>query len=374
MAKIIISVTNDLLTDQRVHKVCASLQEVGYDLLLIGRRFHDSKPLERSYPTRRMRLIFNSSFLFYVEYNFRLFFYLLFSKADLFLSNDTDSLLANYLAATIRNKPLVFDAHEMFPEVPELTNRPFVKSVWTAIENCIFPKLKYAYTVCQSIADIYNKKYNINMQVVRNIPLACPAEGSEIICKIKNAQAINKKEGEYVLLYQGAINVGRGIEWMIEAMPFLDNFVFYIAGTGDKMQEMQALVREKKLQHRVIFLGRIPLEQLSEYTACADIGISFLENKGLNYYYSLPNRIFDFMRAQVPVIASDFPEISAVIKKYELGILIDHYEPQYIASVIKEMIKIPFDEQKYSIANSELSWENESKTILQMVEKALTLN
>ena len=109
-----------------------------------------------------MRLLFKRSLFFYAEYNIRLFFYLLFDKADIFLSNDTDTLPANYLAALIRRKTLVFDAHEMFPEAPEVTDRKWVKKVWTTIEDLIFPRLKNTYTVCDSIASVYNKKYKIN--------------------------------------------------------------------------------------------------------------------------------------------------------------------------------------------------------------------
>ena len=357
--KITVSVTNDLVVDQRVHKVCTTLMQNGYDVKLIGRRLRTSLPVSRPYRLHRMRLGFNRSFLFYAEYNIRLFFYLLADTTDMYLSNDTDTLVANYLASRIRRKPLVFDAHEMFPEVPEVTRRKFVKAVWTKIEDWIFPRLKQCYTVCQSIADSYNQKYNIHMQVVRNIPFA----GRE-----KDTQtAPIDAQGKKVLLYQGAVNVGRGIERIIDAMPYLDEFVFYVIGDGDILTEVKERVNRLHLNGRVVFTGRVPFEQLPAYTACADIGINLLENKGLNYYYSLPNRIFDYIRAEVPVLASDFPEIRRIVAHYGIGTLVDAYEPPFLAETIRRMAGRKKNEAGFAAANAELTWENESKNLLRIL-------
>ncbi|MCF6185522.1 MAG: glycosyltransferase [Bacteroidales bacterium] len=168
--KIIISVTNDLVADNRVHKVADSLIKFGFEILLVGRKLPGSLHVNREYKTKRFKLLFNKGAMFYAFYNIRLFFFLLFAKADIFLSNDLDTLPANFIASKIRNKKLVYDSHEYFTEVPELVNRPKIKRIWENTEKRILPKIKFLYTVCNSIADIYNKKYGINMKVVRNIP------------------------------------------------------------------------------------------------------------------------------------------------------------------------------------------------------------
>ena len=172
------------------------------------------------------------------------------------------------------------------------------------------------------------------------------------------------------MFYQGAVNVGRGIEWMIDAMPFLDEYVFVIAGDGDKMQEMQNRTKRLAVEDRVKFLGRIPFEELSTYTACTDIGISLIENRGLNYYYSLPNRIFDFIRKNIPILATDFPEIKKIIAYYEVGELIDNYEPRYLATVIRKMTAKGKNKDGFARANAELAWEDESKILLKIVADA----
>jgi len=364
--RITVSVTNDLVTDHRVHKVCTTLMQNGYKVKLIGRILQDSKPVKRSYQTKRMSLLFYRTMFFYVEYNIRLFFYLLFDKADIFLSNDTDTLLANYFASVIRKKPLVFDAHEMFPEVPEVTNRKWVKKVWTKIEDFVFPRLKNAYTVCDSIAAYYNEKYKINMQVVRNIPLK---KATPVRLSSRTSSPIDAK-GKKVILYQGAVNVGRGIEWMIDAMPYLDGFVFYVLGNGDKLTELKEKVKKMHLTDQVIFMGQIPFEKLPEYTVRADIGINLLENWGLSYYYSLPNRIFDYIQEGVPVLASDFPEIHKIITRYNVGTLISNFAPQYLASVVKRMALRGKNRSAFATANAELCWENEAAVLLRVVKEA----
>ena len=340
----------------------------GYEVKLIGRDLPKSKPIERSYYTERMGLLFYRTVFFYAEFNIRLFFYLLFDKADIFLSNDTDTLLANYFASVIRRKPLVFDAHEIFPEVPEVTDRKWVKKVWATIEDYIFPRLKNTYTVCDSIAAYYNKKYNLNMQVVRNIPLK-KVKSLRPARLTPTASPIDAK-GKKVILYQGAVNLGRGLEWMIDTMPYLDNFVFYIIGDGDILKELKGKVKKMHLTDKVIFTGQIPFENLSAYTARADIGINLLENWGLSYYYSLPNRIFDYIREEVPILASDFPEIHNIITHYNIGVLINNFDPQYIASVVKHMVLRGKNRSAFALANEELCWENESLVLLKVMKDA----
>ena len=204
------------------------------------------------------------------------------------------------------------------------------------------------------------------MQVVRNIPLkrTTPARLSPLPSPID-------AKGKKVILYQGAVNVGRGIEWMIEAMPLLDNFVFYVIGDGDILKELKAKVKEMGLTDRIIFTGKVPFEKLPEYTVHADIGINFLENSGLNYYYSLPNRIFDYIREGIPVLASDFPEISKIITQYGVGTLINNYEPHYLASTIERMSMKEKNYSAFAIANEELCWENEGQALLRVMDGAV---
>lgn len=359
--RIIVSVTNDLTADHRVHKVATSLIKFGYDVLLVGRKLKESLPVNREYRTKRFRLLFSKSVLFYAEYNIRLFFFLLFRKADIFLSNDLDTLLPNVIAAKIRKKKLVYDSHEYFTEVPELVNRKKIKKIWEKIEKYCLPRVKYSYTVCQSVADIYNKKYGIDMKVVRNIP-GCTEKKN-----ISEPEIMSELNNKKIILYQGSVNIGRGIEYVIEAVKYIDNAVFLIIGDGDIKKMLQQKVRDSGLKDKVIFKGKIPFKQVFAYTKKADIGLSTEENLGLNYYYSLPNKLFDYIRANVPVLVSRLPEIERIVNKYEIGCFIENHNPEHIAEKIKYMLqspeKIRFWKENLKKASKDLCWENEEKIL-----------
>ena len=302
MKRIIVSVTNDLVTDQRVHKSCTTLFNNGYTILLIGRKLKNSLPIIRDYKTLRIKLLFNKGALFYAEYNLRLFFILLFSKKDILLANDLDTLLPNFLVSKILKKKLVFDSHELFTEVPELINRPFQQNFWLKIEQFILPKLTYSYTVCHSIAVHYNLKYNTKFHVVRNVPFK--------IKKLEKGILPFNSKNKKIILYQGAINKGRGLELMIEAMTFLDNAIFLIIGSGDIEKNIHNLVKELNLEEKVTFIERIPPIELQKLTPLADLGLSIEENLGLNYKYALPNKLFDYIQAKIPVLVSNLDEIN----------------------------------------------------------------
>ena len=158
MKKVIFSVTNDLITDKRVHKACLTLHNADYDVTLIGRITNSQSKIERLYKTKRFKLLFNHGFLFYAFYNIRLFIYLLSQKADILVANDLDTLPANYLCAKLLGRKLVYDTHEYFCHTPELSNRQFVQSFWLSIEKLMFPKLKTVITVNNTIANIYSKE------------------------------------------------------------------------------------------------------------------------------------------------------------------------------------------------------------------------
>lgn len=373
-----LSVTNDLVTDQRVHRSCMALTEAGYEVVLVGRMLPESLPLSRPYRTVRMRLLIRKKAAFYAEYNIRLLLRLLFMRADLFFANDTDALPANFVAARLRRKPLFLDAHEMFPEVPELVGRPRVKACWTALENAMFPHIQHCCTVCQSIADIYHERYGMPMKVVRNVPMRTKAPASRPEADEWVRELLLFKGDRRLLLYQGAVNVGRGIEPMLEALPLLDDCCMAVAGIGDKYEELREQVQTMGLENRVKFLGRLPLEQLKMVTLQADLGLSLLADLGLNYYYSLPNRIADFVQSGVPVLATDFPEIHAVVTAYGIGTLVPSGEEdnpkllaQWVHSALTYWDAMPGEEraERFAKAASELCWEHDKEVLLSAVNE-----
>jgi len=364
LKKVFLSVTNDLVVDQRVHKVCNTLTNFGYDVTLIGiLKKKSSKTLDRNYKIVRFPIVFKKSFLFYAEFNIKLFAYILFKKVDIIVANDLDTLLASYLASIIRKKKLVFDAHEYFTELPELEGRTFVKKIWLRIEQFILPKIKYSYTVCESIANEYKKKYGIEMKVVMNIPLSQKESNSSLL--------LNDKIGtRKVIIYQGALNIGRGIELVIKSMKYIENYVFLIVGDGDIRAELIELAIKEQVSEKVIFTGRIPFNELPKYTKRADIGISLEENLGLNYYYSLPNKLFDYINAGIPIIASNLPEIKKIVLENKIGVILEDRTPENLAKIIESIFNNPTTIEIWRnnifYINKKYKWENQESVLLSL--------
>lgn len=372
MKRVIISVTSDLVTDQRVHRTASTLQKHGLNVTVAGRQLKKSMPLpERNYKTVRFRLWFEKGPLFYSAYNVRLFIYLLFHHADILVANDLDTLLPNYLASKLKGAELYYDSHEYFTEVPELTNRKHVQKTWKIIERFIFPKLKHVYTVNDSIASLYEKEYHVKADVVRNIPAG---NTGDVIFKTR--KELGLPEDKKIILYQGAgINIHRGAEEALEAMLYMKNSVLLFIGSGDVIERLKDMRDVLNLTEQVLFIPKLAMEELRTYTRLADIGLTLDKDTNINYRYSLPNKLFDYIHAQLPVLASPLVEVKKIIDQYDIGMTIKDHDPKHIAEMITDMFS---NEKRFAkwkenlkLAAQELCWEKEEKELLRIYASAI---
>jgi glycosyltransferase involved in cell wall biosynthesis len=313
-----------------------------------------------------MHLIFKKGVLFYLFFNIRLFFILIVKKADLLVANDLDTLLPNYLMSKIKGVPLIYDSHEIFCEVPELQNSPSKKKIWQALESFIVPKLKYAITVNESIANYFENKYQTKFTVVRNIPPHLVTDQN--ISKSDLGIPDNKR----MIILQGAgINIERGAEELIDAMTYLDNVVLYIIGSGDVWSLLEKKVSELKLQEKVKLIKKLPKVELINYTIHADLGLSIDKPTNLNYQLSLPNKVFDYIDAEVPILATPLKEIEALIIKYKIGAFIESHDPKHIANAINNALNsasIKAWKENTKLAKKVLNWEEERKVLINLVK------
>ncbi|MFM2201241.1 MAG: hypothetical protein RL040_441 [Bacteroidota bacterium] len=358
---ITVLVSNDLQHDQRVAKVCATLIEMGFNITLVGRLLPDSKPFERPYETRRFRLPFRTGALFYAALNMRLFFYLLFKRTDIIVANDLDTLLPAFLIARLRGKELVYDSHEYFTEAEGLTNRPIPKKVWLAIEGFIFPKLKHVITVNETIAGIYRALYHVPVHVVRNVPLLRPERVNT------SRSELGLPSDKRIILLQGAyIDPDRGGMELALSMEFLDGALLLIIGSGRDLENIKRAVAERKLNDHVKFIAKLPFVELQRYTAIADVGVSLDKPLHLNYAYSLPNKLFDYIHAGLPVLVSDLPELRRIVDAYKIGMVVSRVESQEIAAALQDMFESDKLEswRNYAFkASEELNWQREQEVI-----------
>src|SRR5574343_30696 len=366
----IVSVTNDLYTDNRVNKICLFLQKQGYDVLLVGRKKKDSVELPpRSYATKRFKLAKEKGAGFYALYNLRLFFFLLTKRANLLVSNDLDTLLANYAASKFKpNARLVYDSHEYFTEVPELIHRPRVQKVWEGIESWIFPKLKTIYTVNESIAQLYRDKYKKDVLVVRNI------SPTFLLDHLPSKAALDIPENTFLIIIQGAgINVDRGSEEAIEAMKLIENACLMIVGDGDVVAQLKETVEREHLGEKVRFYGKRPYAKMMAFTHHADVGLTLDKPTNMNYLYSLPNKVFDYIHASTPIIATDLVEIKRVIEKHDLGTILPELTPENLANAIRELQVNPSKLEQFKancmLASKVENWESEQHILEEIYPK-----
>lgn len=309
MKRLLFTVTNDLNYDRRMIRICTSLHNEGYQVKIIGRKQSNSLALlTQPYKQKRIRCLFEKGKFFYIGYNIRLFFYLLFQKFDAACAIDLDTILPVLLVSKLRNKKRFYDAHEYFTEVPELIGRPFTKAIWKKIAKFSIPKMTSCYTVSESLSSIFKEKYHKDFDVVRNFPLLIPDR------KIK--------KHDRMILYQGAVNVGRGLEQLIEAIKDID-VQLVIAGYGDIQHKIKKLVEAKGYHYKVILSGYLTPAQLEDLTPKAFLGYNLLDAESLSYYYSLSNKFFDYLHAGVPSLSNSFPEYVLINQQYKVSHLIE---------------------------------------------------
>ncbi|MCB0795635.1 MAG: glycosyltransferase family 4 protein [Flavobacteriales bacterium] len=336
----IVVVTNDLSTDNRVDRTCRVLMELGYQVELVGRRLRNSRAIDRPYATKRFRLPFSKGPLFYGTYNLRLVIHLLRRPVDMIVANDLDTLLASWVASTMKKVRLVYDTHEFFTEVPELVMRPGTRRIWMLLEGFLFPRLKEVITVNESIARAYEQRYpnrrssSASIAVVRNIPM--PRDLGPLRSRVE----LGMDEDAFTMILQGSgINVDRGAEEAVEAMCELPDCRLILVGGGDAWPVLDQLRTKHRLEDRVRMVDRLPYAEMMQFTRNADLGLSLDKDTNLNYRFSLPNKLFDYFAAGIPVLSSDLPEVAGLVHRFQAGVVLPSVTCQAIVQAVRALMK-----------------------------------
>ena len=351
---LVFSVTNDLVYDQRMIRICTSLQNSGFDVRLVGRSNGASPTLEhRPFRQKRLRCFFSRGPLFYAEYNLRLFFHLLFTPADALCAIDLDTIRPIWLASVLRRIPRFHDAHELFCEMKEVRTRPTIHRVWKCIERFALPRFPHGYTVSGPIAEILKNDYGVNYALIRNVPFRKRIPSSS-------------RPGDF-LIYQGTVNEGRSFETLIPAMQWVD-LPLHIYGDGNFLAQAKAMVKKLGLEEKVIFKGKLPPRELDAITPLARAGVTLFENNGLSNYYSLGNRFFDFIQAGIPQLCVGYPAYEEINRKWEVAVLVTDLSPENLARELNNLCRnevlIRILRLNCLKAAAVLNWEEEEKTLL----------
>ncbi|WP_231401958.1 glycosyltransferase [Panacibacter microcysteis] len=354
MKKIICTVTNDLSYDQRMQRICTSLVQNGYDVTLVGRTMAGSPKLAlQPFKQKRLNPLFQTGIAFYFIYNVRLFFYLLFKSADIYYAVDLDTILPNYFAAVLKGKSRVYDAHELFTEQKEIVTRPFIHRCWLFIEQFAVPKFRNGYTVNIFIKEELKRRYNVDYGIIRNLPALYTLQ--------------HQAGDEKFILYQGAVNEGRSFETLIPAMQRV-NAPLKICGKGNFFEQTKQLIDTYGLANKIELAGFILPSALKNITQRAFAGLTLFEKTGLNQYYSLSNRFFDYIMAGVPQVCVNYPEYKAINDIYQVALMIDDTDERTIAAALNKLLDDSslYEQLKKNcvIAREQLNWQQEEKKLL----------
>lgn len=374
---LILCCTTDLVNDQRMQRLAFSARgDMGLEVTLIGRKKQKSKDFlgtktyegaEVSINVVRFPCFFEKGKLFYLEFNVRLLFWLLLHRWDGVIGADLDTIFPCWLSARLLRRRVGYDAHEYFTEVPEVINRPLTQKVWDWVARICVPRVDACMTVGPVLARVLSERYSADFGVVRNVPY---------MIKDRPSLTLPQNDGKTILLYQGALNKGRGLEEAITAMQYLPSrYELQIAGEGDLSKELRNLVQRLDLSDKVRFLGMLRPDDLREVTKHCHIGLNLLENISQNYYYSLANKFFDYIQAGKPSLGMAFPEYELICEKYKAAVLIRNLDPKHIADCIHESFEK--EEQYLSLHNecvraaAVFNWETEKEAFKIYSQKVL---
>jgi glycosyltransferase involved in cell wall biosynthesis len=355
LKRIVFLITNDPNYDQRMQRICHSLQANGYVVTLIGTDVRGRKQVSRPYEQKQLHSVFRKGKMFYAEFNLKAFFTLLFMRFDAVCAIDLDAIIPCYLVSKLRNKKRVYDAHELFCELPEVIRRPGIYRAWKKIEQWCLPAFGRGYTVSESISAEYKRMYGHTYQTIRNITM------------LRNDTVGQSPLKHPYILYQGALNEGRGIEQLLAAMKHVE-LPLVICGEGNFSAKARERVNELGLQEKVLFRGMIEPSILPAYTFHATIGFNLGDGAGLNNYLSLNNKFFDYIHAGLPQIAMDFPEFRKINTEFEVAVLVPDLQEATIANAVNNLLadKNTYARLKLNCDRAKLvlNWQREEEKLL----------
>lgn len=281
-------------------------------------------------------------------------------------SNDLNTLLQGIILKKIKRVPLVYDSHEVHSSRTGYDSKMYEK-----IERYL---IKFADTVIhenETRAAYIRELYQINPEVMHNYPTKKMKE--EIHDDLR--EKLNIRSEEPILLYQGGIQEGRGLDVLIQAMPKISKGVLILIGDGKIKSDLKQLVATLALEHRVHFIDKVPLNSLHQYTQQAFVGFQVLNNVCFNHYSASSNKLFEYIMAEIPVVACDFPEMRKVISEWKVGVLVNSHSSQSIAKAVNNLINNQEDycqmKENCKRAKQHFNWENEKHILLNIYKNLL---
>ncbi len=304
------------------------------------------------------------SLSFYLKFIWHIKIKLLNTKTSIIFAEDIYTLPFAVIFGKLKRAKIYYDSRELFGYLAGLKEKKFKQSFWKLTEKIFIRKADYVLVTGSMDDEFLKKEYGLkNIILLRNLP-----RYYKPTLQLDLRSHLNIDKTKRIILYQGVLLKGRGIERVFSVLNELPNHVFVIAGGGEYEEHYQKLAVQLNIAHQVFFLGKLTQEDLPKITASVDVGVSLIENLSVSYYYALPNKLFEYIMAEVPVITSDLPQMKEIVDKYDVGFAVNIDDKTELINALKKLAEdIRFYESKKQnchIASQELNWEKEVTTLL----------
>ena len=367
--KVLITFLGNIDYDTRCSNLYNTLKVNGFDVSFTGFDWltQNFQPLRGKITIHKLKKGF-LSLSFYLKFIWHIKLALFSSRASIFFAEDIYTLPFAVIFGKLKRVKIIYDSRELYGFLAGLNERKIVQSFWKIVEKLFIKHVDHIITTGKMDSDVIKEMYGVtNTVILRNLPrFYKPAQQTDL----RNQLGIsnNKK----ILLYQGVILKGRGIEKIFEILPDISDFVFIIVGGGEFEEYYKNLAVERNVIDQVFFIGKFSQEDLPKLTPSADVGIALIENISKSYYYALPNKLFEYIMAEVPVVVSNLPQMKKIVEKYNVGFAVN---PENNDEIINALENFTSDEIQYKkfkqnckVASEELNWENEVGNLLEILK------
>lgn len=358
--KVLITFLGNLSYDTRCNNLFDTLISKGYDVEFIGfdwltENFSTEKGKRTVYKLSKKPF----SIFFYLKFYSILKLKLLSKKYDIIFAEDLYCLPACVIVGKIKGAKVIYDCRELFGFLAGLKNKKFVQKLWSIVEKIFIGKADIVITTGEMDSEFIRKNYSIKQDIVlRNLPLYKKPDSA-----LNYYEMLGIKRSKKVLIYQGVVVHGRGLKMIFDFLQTSDEFVLVILGSGELIKYYKNLSAELNLSNKVFFVGKIPQDELIKYTAGGFVGLSLIENVSLSYYYALPNKLFEYIMAEIPVITTNLPQMKKIIDEFKVGCSVNENDIKELKEVL---FKLSNDESLYKQLKSNckkaseiLNWNKE---------------
>jgi len=367
-------------TEHRLFREIQSLCSVGHTVMVVGFRdpedTHFTLQHWKGIDTCCLTLVRKRlpGFLFFLLFMFKLFFKTLRSNAGIYLACDLPALFPMALAARFTGARVVYDSREVFTELPEIHNHALKKLFWTLLEKSALSKITASICVCESDRQtLMHCHPSLTPVIIRNLPCLRPLVKTTLL-----RDRFSLDSNEPILLFQGTFLTSGGLEHLVPAAAHLNRGKLILIGSGPHENKILSLIQRLGLENTVLHLPPIPFSELHPWTSSASIGICPILPDGLNLENALPNKIFEYAMAGLPMVSTNLPEIRKLNDRFSFALLAEQPTPQGFADAINQLIEDNTLRARLA-ANArrmaeQLCWENEEQRFLNLFKENEDVN